>query len=245
VFLAVRFLNVVIAPFVRSAMLKWRMSLHVAIAEDDADLRRVIVRGLTEQGFEVAAAGSGGQLLEQVELRGPDVLVIDIGLPDSDGRDVCQALRARGVNAPVLFLTARGALTDRLSGFHAGGDDYLVKPFAFKELVVRLHALARRGADGNEPSGERLVMNPAAHAVSVDDRTATLTPTEYRLLAKLAAHRNEVVRRRDLTAAAWPDGAIVHDNTLDAYVARIRRKLRGLGRDEALVTVHGVGYRLE
>jgi two-component system, OmpR family, response regulator len=219
--------------------------MHVTIAEDDADLRRMLVRGLEEEGFEVAAAGSGGALLETVERRAPDVLVIDIGLPDSDGRDVCQALRARGVSAPVLFLTARGALTDRLSGFHAGGDDYLVKPFAFKELVVRLRALVRRAPNTGETNGDALAMDPAQHAVSVDGQTATLTPTEYRLLAKLASHRGDVVRRRELTSAAWPDGAIVHDNTLDAYVARIRRKLRMLGRDDALVTVHGVGYRLE
>jgi two-component system response regulator MprA len=221
------------------------MSLRVAIAEDDADLRRMLVRGLGEEGFDVTAAASGTELLERVAQRPPQVLIIDIGLPDSDGRDVCQALRARGVSSPVLFLTARGALTDRLSGFHAGGDDYLVKPFAFKELVVRLHALIKRGPEPGQPEGQRLAMNPAAHAVSVDGRSATLTPTEYRLLAKLAAHPGEVVRRRELTFAAWPDGAIVHDNTLDAYVARIRRKLRELEHGEALVTVHGVGYRLE
>jgi two-component system OmpR family response regulator len=219
--------------------------MHVAIAEDDSDLRRMLVRGLEEEGFEVRAAADGGQLLEQVEQKAPDVLVIDIGLPDSDGRDVCQALRARGVDAPVLFLTARGALTDRLSGFHAGGDDYLVKPFAFKELVVRLRALTRRSTAGPGDTGEQLTMNPAAHAVSVDGETVALTPTEYRLLAKLAGQRGDVVRRRELTLAAWPDGAIVHDNTLDAYIARIRRKLRTLGSDGALVTVHGVGYRLE
>ena len=218
--------------------------MHVAIAEDDADLRRMLVRGLEEEGFEVQAAADGGQLLARVEGNTPDVLVIDIGLPDSDGRDVCQALRARGVDVPVLFLTARGALTDRLSGFHAGGDDYLVKPFAFKELVVRLHALTRRASLG-AAGAEGLTMNPAGHAVSVDGETAALTPTEYRLLAKLAARRGDVVRRRELILAAWPDGAIVHDNTLDAYVARIRRKLRTLGRDGALITVHGVGYRLE
>jgi two-component system response regulator MprA len=145
----------------------------------------------------------------------------------------------------VLFLTARGALTDRLSGFHAGGDDYLVKPFAFKELVVRLRALVRRGSGGADAPGERLTMNPALHAMTVNGETITLTPTEYRLLAKLASLPGEVVRRRELTLAAWPDGAIVHDNTLDAYVARIRRKLREAGREDALVTVHGVGYRLE
>jgi two-component system, OmpR family, response regulator len=215
---------------------------NVALAEDDADLRRMLVRGLSEEGFEVEAAADGAELLRRVENFDPQVVVIDIGLPDSDGRDVCQALRARGVNAPVIFLTARNALTDRLSGFHAGGDDYLVKPFAFKELVVRLHALIRRGQYDAEPIGEGLAMNPTAHAVSVAGQT--LTPTEYRLLAKLAAQRGEVVRRRELTQAAWPDGAIVHDNTLDAYVARIRRKLRELGHEDAIVTVHGVGYRL-
>jgi two-component system response regulator MprA len=220
------------------------MHANVAVAEDDADLRRMLVRGLSEEGFEVRAAANGGDLLRRVEEFEPQVIVIDIGLPDSDGRDVCQALRARGVTAPVLFLTARGALTDRLSGFHAGGDDYLVKPFAFKELVVRLHALVRRSSDSAEQLGDGLTMNPGAHAVTVDGREVTLTPTEYRLLAKLAAQPGTVVRRRELTAAAWPDGAIVHDNTLDAYVARIRRKLRELERDGELVTVHGVGYRL-
>jgi two-component system response regulator MprA len=217
----------------------------VAIAEDDPDLRRMLVRGLEEEDFEVRAAPTGGALLAVVEDREPDVLVIDIGLPDSDGRDVCQALRARGVLSPVLFLTARGALIDRLSGFHAGGDDYLVKPFEFKELVVRLRALVRRAVPAAAATEDRLAMDPAAHAVSWQGGQATLTPTEYRLLARLAARPGEVVRRRELALAAWPDGAIVHDNTLDAYVARIRRKLRVLGRADAVVTVHGVGYRLE
>src|SRR4051794_16361233 len=136
----------------------------------------MLVRGLSEEGFEVEAAADGAELLRRVESFDPQVVVIDIGLPDSDGRDVCQALRARGVNAPVIFLTARNALTDRLSGFHAGGDDYLVKPFAFKELVVRLQALARRGPDGSEPAGERLVVKPAAHAVRGEGETGTPTP---------------------------------------------------------------------
>jgi two-component system OmpR family response regulator len=221
------------------------VSVEVAIAEDDPDLRRMLVRGLSEEGLEARAVATGAALLELVEQRTPDVLVIDIGLPDSDGRDVCQALRARGVTSPVLFLTARGALTDRLSGFHAGGDDYLVKPFEFKELVVRLQALVRRGPASAPAASGELALDPAGHAVTLDGRSVTLTPTEYRLLAKLAGRPGEVVRRRELTAAAWPDGAIVHDNTLDAYVARIRRKLRELGREDALATVHGVGYRLQ
>ena len=217
----------------------------VAIAEDDADLRGALKRGLVEEGFDVAVASSGGELLASVEVAVPDVLVIDIGLPDSDGRDVCQAVRARGVRSPVIFLTARGGLTDRLAGFNAGGDDYLVKPFEFKELVVRLRALARRTPDKPGAPAGGLRLDPATHAVAVGDAQLTLTPTEFRLLAALAARPGEVVRRRELVASAWPDGAIVHDNTLDAYVARLRRKLRELGRGDALATAHGVGYRLD
>src|SRR6185436_9080995 len=127
-----------------------------------------------------------------------DVLVLDIGLPDADGRDVCQALRARGVASPVLFLTARDALPDRLSGFHAGGDDYLTKPFAVAELLVRMRALLRRsGAEAPAPAagGGEVRLDPALHGVRVGDASAALTPTEFRLLAALAARSGEVVRR--------------------------------------------------
>jgi two-component system response regulator MprA len=218
--------------------------LLVAVVEDDTGLRLVLERGLREEGFAVLAAGDGAEILERVETEVPDALVIDIGLPDSDGRDVCQALRARGVRSPVLFLTARGALTDRLSGFHAGGDDYLVKPFAFEELVVRLRALLRRGGEAGTAAVGALRLEPATHAVSADGVEASLTPTEYRLLAALAGRPGEVLRRRELIASAWPDGAIVHDNTLDAYITRLRRKLRELGQEDAITTLHGVGYRL-
>jgi two-component system, OmpR family, response regulator len=223
------------------------MPPSVAIAEDDGDLRRALQRGLAEEGFDVAVAADGGELLARVEESVPDVLVIDIGLPDSDGRDVCQAVRARGVRSPVIFLTARGALTDRLAGFHAGGDDYLVKPFEFKELVVRLRALARRARAGPDAHGEgsALRLDPATHGATAGDAAATLTPTEFRLLAALVARPGEVVRRGELIASAWPDGAIVRDNTLDAYVSRLRRKLGELDASETIATVHGVGYRLD
>jgi two-component system response regulator MprA len=171
--------------------------------------------------------------------------VLDIGLPDADGRDVCQALRAHGVEAPVLFLTARGALTDRLSGFGASGDDYLTKPFALAELVLRVRALGRRAAPRAEPGRPgALQLDPATHAVRAGEAGVALTPTEFRLLAALAGRPGEVVRRRELVAAAWPDGAIVHDNTLDAYIGRLRRKLRELGVDEQIATARGVGYAL-
>src|SRR5436305_13364046 len=118
------------------------------ICEDDDGLRTALRSALEREGYAVRATASGAEAIRSFAADPPDVLVLDIGLPDADGRDVCQALRARGVLTPVLFLTARDALTDRLSGFHAGGDDYLVKPFALAELLVRVHALVRRGGAG-------------------------------------------------------------------------------------------------
>jgi two-component system response regulator MprA len=217
---------------------------RIAIVEDDADLRRVLVQGLREEEFEVRAFTTGTELLASVEREAPDALVVDIGLPDTDGRDVCQAIRARGIQAPVIFLTARDALTDRLAGFSSGADDYMTKPFALDELIARLHALLRRSSpDVPEVSGMRL--DPAAHAISCGGKTARVTPTEFRLLAVLAARPGEVVRRRELVQAGWPHGAIVHENTLDAYLARLRRKLRELEGAPAISTVHGVGYTLD
>jgi two-component system OmpR family response regulator len=217
------------------------------ICEDDDELRGVVRGALERDGFAVRATASGAEAVRAFADDPPDVLVLDIGLPDADGRDVCQALRARGVETPVLFLTARDALTDRLSGFHSGGDDYLTKPFALAELLVRVHALLRRtasGAPANGPARTGLALDPAAHAVVYGDARVALTPTEFRLLATLASRRGEVVRRAALVAAGWPDGAIVHDNTLDAYLARIRRKLRTAGVPEAVHTSRGVGYEL-
>ena len=149
---------------------------RVLVVEDDAHLRGVLRRGLGEEGFEVAAVGRGGEAIEAVASAVPDALVVDIGLPDADGRDVCQALRAEGIDAPVLFLTARDAVTDRLAGFSAGGDDYIVKPFELAELVARLRAILRRttwpspGAissrSGASPFWRRWPPRPSPHAGS-------------------------------------------------------------------------------
>jgi two-component system OmpR family response regulator len=219
------------------------------ICEDDDALRGVLRNALERDGLTVRATASGTEALRAFGSAPPDVLVLDVALPDADGRDLCQALRARGVTSPVLFLTAKDALPDRISGFHAGGDDYLTKPFALAELLVRVHALLRR-ADGNGgdeagSAGEGgVALDPVAHAVAAGGESLRLTPTEFRLLAALAGRRGAVLRRSELVAAAWPEGAMVHDNTLDAYIARIRRKLRELGAPDAVETVRGVGYVL-
>ncbi len=216
------------------------------IVEDDGPLRDVLVRSLRAEGFAARAVASGRELLERAVTAPPDALVIDIGLPDADGRDLCQALRARGVHAPVLFLTARDALTDRLSGFSAGGDDYVTKPFDIEEVVARIQALLRRSAlDSADAADERVALDPAELTVSSGGRSQTLTPTEFRLLAALAARPGKAIGRRDLIRTAWPHGAIVQDNTLDVYIARIRRKLGELPEAPTIRTLHGVGYRLQ
>jgi two-component system response regulator MprA len=217
---------------------------QILLVEDDQELRAVLRRGLEEEGFAVAGASTGAEAMERVSAETPDAVVIDIGLPDADGRDLCQALRARGIQTPVLFLTARDALTDRLAGFRAGGDDYLTKPFSLAELIARLRALLNRsGVDGTIIGGG-LGLDPTTFEASFGEHSIRLTPTEFRLLGALAAQAERTVSRRELVRVAWPEGAVVHDNTIDVYLARLRRKLRGLAGAPSITTVHGVGYRL-
>ena len=218
---------------------------YLMVLEDDSELRSLVTRGLREEGFDVTAAGTASELFEVVSGRPPDALVIDIGLPDADGRDVVQALRVQGVTAPVIFLTARDALPDRLSGFAAGGDDYLTKPFAFAELVARLHALVKRSNSDLATDVGDLRLDPATHAAACGGMHANLTPTEFRILARLASRPGDAVRRRQLIDAGWAYGSIVHDNTLDVYIARLRRKLTRLPGAPEITTIHGVGYSLE
>jgi two-component system response regulator MprA len=219
---------------------------RVLVIEDDGDLRRLLRRGLEEEGFEVMQASTGKDAVALAEAESPNLLVVDIGLPDADGRDVVQAVRSRGLESPVLFLTARDQMVDRLAGFSAGGDDYLTKPFEFVELIARLRALLRRSAGTLPiPVAGDLRLDPAVHAVASGEITVPLTPTEFRLLGALVGRHGETVRRRELIATGWPDGAIVHDNTLDVYLARLRRKLSKLPTKTKIDTVHGVGYKLK
>jgi two-component system response regulator MprA len=218
----------------------------IGLCEDDDDLRGIIRDALQREGMVVRPTASGAEAILAFSRAPADVLILDILLPDADGRDVCQALRARGVTTPVLFLTARTAVPDRLSGFHAGGDDYLTKPFALAELFLRVRALLRRGTPAADVAdADGLVLDPTRHAVLHGGNTETLTPTEFRLLAALAAGPGEVVRHPALVAAGWPEGAIVHDNTLHVYIARLRRKLRRVDAPARIDTVRGVGYRLQ
>src|ERR1700733_4474074 len=216
----------------------------IGVCEDDDELRGVLRDALEREGHRVRATAAGTEAVASFSEQHPDLLVLDIGLPDADGRDVCQALRARGMTAPVVFLTARDALTDRLSGFKAGGDDYLIKPFALTELIVRVEAVLRRVASSSSAPHDGLALDPSQHAVAGPGGQVSLTPTEFRVLATLASDQGSVVRRSTLLAAAWPDGALVSANTPDAYVSRLRGKLREAEIEQQIANVRGVGYSL-
>jgi two-component system, OmpR family, response regulator len=219
-------------------------SATIGICEDDDELRGLLRDALEREGHRVRATATGTAAVASYSQPYPDLLVLDIGLPDADGRDVCQALRAHGMTAPVVFLTARDALTDRLSGFKAGGDDYLIKPFALAELIVRIEAVLRRATSSSPDPREGLALDPSQHAVVGPAGQVSLTPTEFRILATLASDQGSVVRRSILVGAAWPDGATVSDNTLDAYVSRLRGKLREAAVEQQIGNVRGVGYAL-
>ena len=218
---------------------------RVGLCEDDPAIRRIVQRSLQLAGHETVIAHNGG---EAVRLFGEDdtldALILDIGLPDADGRDVCQALRSHGQVAPVMFLTALGAVHDKLSGFSAGADDYLPKPFDPLELVARVEVLVRRRPPTAPAEERQLVLDPARHSVSCDGREVMLTPTEFRMLAAITSRPGHVVRRRALAAAAWPSGGYVSENSIDSYIRRIRTKLRDVEAPVELTTVRGVGYSL-
>jgi two-component system, OmpR family, response regulator len=217
----------------------------IGLCEDDSAIRRIVLAALQHAGHVGVAAHDGGEALrlftDDDEL---DVIVLDIGLPDADGRDVCLALRSAGQTAPVIFLTALGAVHERLAGFSAGADDYLPKPFDIKELIARVEALAKRGRIVVGESASDLVLDPARHALVCAEREVLLTPTEFRMLAAITSRPGEVVRRRAVVAAAWPDGAMVSENTVDSYTRRIRSKLAEVHSPLRLETVRGVGFRL-
>lgn len=218
--------------------------MRVGVCEDDAGIRAVLRQALTLAGHEVLLAHDGREALSRFDPNsGVDVVVMDIGLPDSDGRDVAVALRAAAQPAPVLFLTALTGVHHRIAGFRAGGDDYLGKPFDVRELVLRIEALARR-ASVAEPLPGGLRLDPTTHSLLTEVAEVHLTPTEYRVLAAIASRRGEVVRRAQVIAAAWSDGAAVSDNMLDSSIRRVRTRLCEAGAPARLETVRGLGYRL-
>jgi DNA-binding response OmpR family regulator len=222
--------------------------MHLLVVEDDPRLSRLLKRLLEDDRHVVELATDGRSGLEIAEdAPGIECVILDIGLPDISGLEVARRLRAAGSELPILMLTARDTVGDRVTGLDAGADDYLVKPFAFEELSARLRALARRGAPPGRRTKPTLVAGPialdeTARRVTVDGSAVDLSPREFSLLECLLRHPGQTLTRDQLLDQAWPFSVAVTPNAVDAYVHYLRSKLGDLGA--RIETVRGVGYRL-
>jgi two-component system OmpR family response regulator len=221
--------------------------MRLLVVEDDVKLARALQRGLQREGYAVDLAADGDDGLAQASDNDYDVVLLDVMLPGRDGFSVCRALRGRERWSPVLMLTARDQVTDRIRGLDAGADDYLVKPFDFGELLARLRALIRRGPSERPPVLEVADMriDPAARAVTRAGQEIELTVREFALLHFLARHAGEVVSRGQLLEHVWDNADDGSTNVVDVYVGYLRNKLEAPFRGKIIRTVRGVGFMLE
>ena len=221
--------------------------MRLLVVEDDAKLSRAVGRGLRNEGYAVDVVGDGEAALMQAAVWDYDAIVLDVMLPRRDGLDVCRVLRARGCWAPVLMLTARGQISDRIEGLDVGADDYLAKPFDFGELLARLRALTRRAPSGRPARMEvgDLVVDPATHEVQRRGESVELTAREFAVLEFLARHPGEVISRATLLEHVWDENFVGSTNIVDQYVGALRRKLEQPFGLPLIRTVRGVGFRLE
>ena len=210
----------------------------ILVVDDDAPIRRMLDRTLSAEGYTVESAADGGEALAAVERSAPDLIVLDVGLPGVDGLAVSKRLRAKGLAVPVLLLTARDAVADRVAGLDAGADDYLVKPFATEELLARVRALLRRGKAPEEllAFGD-LTLDPATRVAQRGEETILLSEREADLLALLLRNVRRVVPREQAVGEIWQGDASA--NVVDRYVSNLRRKL---GRPSLIDTVRGLGF---
>ena len=220
--------------------------MRILLVEDDRKAARLLARGLQEEGFVVDVAITGEEGEEKATVNEYDVIVLDWLLPGKDGVAVCRALRAHEITTPILMLTARDSVADRVSGLRTGADDYLTKPFAFAEVLARINALLRRSrlAQPVVPRVADLMLDPASRRVTRAGITVSLTPKEYAILEVLMRSAGEVVSRTRLAERVWDEASEVLDNLVDVHVSHLRRKI-DRGADVALIhTVRGVGYRV-
>ena len=222
--------------------------MRVLVVEDDPEISRFVVRGLTEERYVVDLVEDGASAIDMAAAEEYDAVVLDLMLPGVDGFEVCRRLRARGVDTPIIMVTARDALSDRVAGLDGGADDYLVKPFAFEELLARLRALGRRGRTRQMThvlAYGPLTLDPVAHTAAVDATPLTLTATEYRLLEFLMRRAEAIVTRDQLAQHVWGGDYDPLSNNADVYVGYLRRKLLALTPEPLVHTVRGLGYMLK
>jgi DNA-binding response OmpR family regulator len=222
--------------------------VHVLVVEDDPRLGRMLSRLLVEDRHVVDLATDGVSALDLLEATdGFEAMILDVGLPDIDGFEVARRVRSRGSPIPILILTARDGLDDRVAGLDAGADDYLTKPFSYEELAARLRALRRRAGPPAGPGTclavGPIVLDEARRDVTVEGSRVDLSRREFALLECLLRHPGQVLSREQLLDMAWPFGVAVTPNTIDAFVTLLRRKLGPVGASR-IETIRGIGYRM-
>ena len=220
--------------------------MRILVVEDDTKLADMLLRSLREQGYAVDHAADGERALYQAAVNDYDAIVLDVGLPRRDGLEVSRTLRARGSRAPILMLTARDAVTDRVTGLDAGADDYLVKPFALQELLARLRALLRRLPEllpSTLQVGD-LVLDTKSQSATRAGRPIPLTAKEYAMLEFLARHAGRVVGRAELSAHVWDENHDPLSNAIEVYINRLRRKIDEGHPTPLIHTRRGAGYLL-
>jgi len=218
----------------------------VLIVDDDMKLLKMLERTLIYEGFDTMTAADGEEALQKVYREQPDVIILDWMLPKLDGIGVLEVLRQEHNETPILMLTARDAVQNRVEGLERGADDYLIKPFASMELVARVRALLRRTGKGNQTTltFADLTLDSAAREVRRGERVIALTPTEFDLLGVLMRHPQQVLERRQLLTQVWGYDFVGDDNVLEVYIGYLRKKIEAAGEPRLIQTVRGVGYVL-
>ena len=221
--------------------------MRILLVEDEPRMANVIAKGLRESSYAVDLADDGDDGLYQASINEYDVIILDVLLPQRDGFDVCRELRKRGDSTPILMLTARAAIDDRVSGFDAGADDYLTKPFSFRELLARIRALLRRDSRlrSDDLQVADLAIDTSSHRVTRANRDVSLTAKEYALLEYLARRAGQLVSRPEIAAHVWDDSFDPFSNTIEVYMNRLRKKIDDDHSPKLLHTRRGEGYILE
>ena len=221
--------------------------MRILLVEDDPEIARIIRRGLSEHAYAVDAVSTGEDALYRAGVADYDAIVLDVLIPPPDGLEVCRRLRAEGTAVPILMLTARDALADRVGGLDAGADDYLVKPFQFAELLARLRALLRRGGATQAPvlTVGALELDTRSHRVRLAGAPIPLTTKEYALLEYLARNAGRIVGRAEIADHVWDEEFDPFSNLIEVYVNRLRRNMEKVSDRKLIHTVRGAGYMLE
>lgn len=226
--------------------LTYYAAMRILLVEDDPGVRRFVVKGLREQAYAVDTVSSGEEALYQADINTYDLIILDVMIPAPDGFEVCRRIRKSGKRMPILMLTARDSVEDRVSGLDRGADDYLTKPFEFRELLARLRALLRRTTELHPPKvavGD-LLLDTAAQSATRAGHAIALTHKEYALLEYLVRNAGRVVSRADIAEHVWDETFDPFSNLIEVYVNRLRRKIDPDGRAELLQTRRGAGYIL-